>query len=236
MSESLEQRLHEYYTQTADGYDEAQIHEGDEHSYALMMLRGVLMEKRYQSLLDVGCGTGRTLSALQQSSLPMQLWGIEPVEALRRIAITKGLDSKLILEGSGYALPFADRSIDCVTAFGVLHHVEEPQRVIAEMLRVAKKAIFVSDHNIYGMGSLPTRFGKQMLRSLLGFRSLRFVMTKGRGYHDTNYDGIFYPFSVFEHLEQIKNQTRQMSLISTKGSPVRLYSQASHVAVMAFLN
>jgi SAM-dependent methyltransferase len=235
MSKHLEQKLEDYYTQTADWYDAAQIHSDDEHGYALMILRGILAGKGYRSLLDVGCGTGRAMGYLQQTELELEMVGIEPVEALRQMAIAKGIRPEQLLAGNGYDLPFADDSVDCVTAFGVLHHVKEPDRVIAEMLRVAKKAVFISDHNIYGWGNSPARLGKQLLRSLLGFQSLKWVMTRGRGYHDTVYDGVFYPFSVFDHLPQIKHHARQVSLISTKDSPVSLYSQASHLAVLALL-
>jgi ubiquinone/menaquinone biosynthesis C-methylase UbiE len=235
MPKPSEQKLEDYYTQTANGYDAAQIHTDDEHSYALMILRGILAEKGYRSLLDVGCGTGRAIDYLRRTELRLDLLGIEPVAALRQMAIAKGIRPEQLLIGNGYELPFADHSIDCVTAFGVLHHVEEPDRVIAEMLRVAKKAVFISDHNIYGWGNSPARLGKQLLRRL-GFQTLKWVMTRGRGYHDTDYDGVFYPFSVFDHLPQIRHHACQVSLISTKNSPVSLYSQASHLAVLALLS
>lgn len=49
---------------------------------------------------------------------------------------------------SSYELLFTDNSFDVVTEMGILHHVAEPERVVAEMLRVAKKAIFIMNLTI----------------------------------------------------------------------------------------
>jgi len=230
---SPEKKLEQYYARTAHSYDDSQFHENDEHFKALMFLRGAIAERNYQSLLDVGCGTGRALSYLKTAYPDLHTVGIEPVEELRQQAFAKGFTATEVISGNGQALPFPDKSFDCVVAFGVLHHVEHPEKIIAEIFRVAKKAVFLSDHNIYGWGSAPTRFSKQTARKLLGFQILKLLMTKGLGYHDTDYDGIYYPFSLFEHLPAIANGSKQMSLIATKGSPIHLYSQASHIAVFA---
>ncbi|AFY38000.1 Methyltransferase type 11 [[Leptolyngbya] sp. PCC 7376] len=235
MQESQEEKLVEYYQSSADQYDAMQLHEGDEHYNALMFLRGILAEKKYDSLLDVGAGTGRALFYLKEIFPDMDLTGVEPMSAMRQQAIKKGLSSEQIIEAQGQSLPFPNKSIDCVTAFGILHHIQDPEPVIKEIFRVAKKAVFISDHNIYGMGSSQTKFFKQLLRKSLGFHVLSQIMTKGKGYHDTDYDGIFYPFSLFEHLDGITNKATETFLLSTKGKAIDLYKDASHVAILAIL-
>ena len=45
----------------------------------------------------------------------------------------------------------------------MLHNVPSPDRVIAEMLRVARVAVFMSDSNDYGIGSPPKRLMKYAL-------------------------------------------------------------------------
>jgi hypothetical protein len=37
-------------------------------------------------------------------------------------------------------------------AFGALHHVARPGQVVADMLRVGAKAVFISDSNSFGQG------------------------------------------------------------------------------------
>lgn len=236
MSSNLDQKLEEYYSRNAISYDASQLHVDDEHYCALMFLRGVIADRQWQSMLDVGCGTGRALVYLKDAFPGMDLTGVEPVDALREKAMEKDLLASQIIKGDGRALPFSDNSFDCVTAFGILHHVEHPEIVITELLRVARKAVFISDHNIYGWGSRKTRLFKLVIRKMLGFSALKLTMTKGKGYHDTDYDGIFYPFSLFDHMPQLVSHSQRCSLISTKGKPVDLYSEASHIAVLALLS
>ena len=68
--------------------------------------------------------------------------------------------------GSGLQLPFPDASFDAVCEFGVLHHVEHPNAVVREMLRVSKTAIFLSDTNRFGRGRLFARLVKLALWKL----------------------------------------------------------------------
>lgn len=236
LSQQLNDKSQAYYTNTASCYDSTQLHTQDEHYNALMFLRGVIAEKQYSSLLDVGSGTGRALHYLSDACPTLHAVGVEPVEALRQVALSKGIAPAQLVAGDGYHLPFENDSFDCVTAFGVLHHTEHPAQVISEMQRVARKAVFISDHNIYGWGSSTSRTVKQIARKLLGFRALKFLLTRGLGYHDSTHDGIYYPFSLFDHLTQVKKFSNQIFIISTKGKPINLYSQASHLAVLAKLD
>lgn len=236
MSKNLEHKQYEYYARTAHKYDAMQLHENDEHYNALMFLQGLVIEKQYQSLLDVGCGTGRALIHLQGSCPNLSLTGIEPVEELGLEALSKGLESDQVICGDGRSLPFEDSSFDCVTAFGILHHIQDPGKVISEMFRVAKRAVFISDHNIYGWDNQSTRMTKQVIRKVFGFQMLKFLMTKGRGYHDSTHDGIYYPSSLFDYCSDIAHHSNQMLVISTKGKAWHLYSEASHLAVFANLD
>ena len=95
------------------------------------------------SVLDVGCGTGRGLQYFLERNARVRVHGIEPVPALIEQAVKVNLiPSHLITKGCGEALPFADQSFDAVFACGVLHHVQEPNRIVREMMRVSRKAVF----------------------------------------------------------------------------------------------
>jgi hypothetical protein len=76
---------------------------------------------------------------------------------------------------------YADGAFDVVTAFAVLHHVRRHGRVISEMLRVARRAIFISDTNNYGRGPhrLRTREGRAANVSSLAARELRLRRRQG---------------------------------------------------------
>ncbi|MEI6701919.1 MAG: class I SAM-dependent methyltransferase [Deltaproteobacteria bacterium] len=231
MDDVLKQR--EYYTRTAAQYDAGCAFDpNDEHFIAAALLSGLIDHYRISSLLDVGCGTGRALLYLRERHPNLKLSGIEPVVALRDIAISKGLSSDIVHCGNACNMDYPDGHFDCVTAFGVLHHIPHPDIAIREMKRVARHVIYISDHNIYGMGSWISKTFKQCMREL-GLRwLLKLLLTRGKGFHDTNWDGIFYPFSLLDHMRQIKLGMNQTFTFSTKGPAINLYRKASHIAVL----
>jgi len=224
----------EFYARTAAHYDAACSFDFyDEHFIGSATLCGLIKHYGIRSLLDVGCGTGRAILYIKHRYPDLVLHGVEPVGALRDLAIQKGLLSSEISEGDACQLAFPDASFDCVSAFGVLHHIPNPIEAIREMKRVAKKAIFISDHNVYGMGSAVSKSIKQMFRDCGLKGVLKFILTRGKGYHDTNWDGIFYPFSVVDYLSEIKFEQGQTFTFSTKGCAVNLYREASHIGVFS---
>src|SRR5439155_18441659 len=75
-------------------------------------------------------------------------------ELLNAAAVRHGISREVLDCASTLELPYSDGSFDAVVETGVLHHVPDPARAIAEMLRVSRKAVFLSDSNIYGQGSI----------------------------------------------------------------------------------
>jgi SAM-dependent methyltransferase len=229
-SNDLSGKLRDYYEVNASWYDARQIQEEDEHQTALASFVGVALSHGCRSLLDVGCGSGRGLEAFRKALPQMELHGIEPVQAFRNLAVEKGFSPESILPGNASKLPFPDGSIDAVMLLGVLHHLEDPRPALLEAVRVAGKAVFISDHNIYGWGSPLTCLGKRVIRKTLGFGALKFLMTRGKGHHDTKHDGIFFPFSLLDHLELLSGSVRHPQLLVTKGRLGPSLNGASHLA------
>ncbi|HEU0250428.1 MAG TPA: class I SAM-dependent methyltransferase [Solirubrobacteraceae bacterium] len=90
--------------------------------------------------LDLGCGDGRNLVALQQGGLDVVGLDIS-MTALRRadrLLRARGRAAPLIL-GDILSLPFADHTIDTVTALDVLGQVSDLAPVLAEVRRVLKE-------------------------------------------------------------------------------------------------
>jgi len=229
-----EQKQRQYYQKTASVYDSMQAFDKlGEHFVATAMLRGLLELYQVQSLLDVGCGTGRTLSYLQEVAPELQLFGVEPVQSMVDECLNKGFSSENVRIGNACQLNYPDSSVDCVSMFGVLHHVRDPRKAIEEAVRVAAKMIFISDHNIYGMGGAVSRTVKQAFRFLGQRRLLAFAMTRGKGFHDTDWDGVFYPFSLVDHFEYLKGVSSTTYSMSTKTPAINLLRDASHIAIAA---
>jgi ubiquinone/menaquinone biosynthesis C-methylase UbiE len=86
--------------------------------------------------LDLGSGTGRFAPALAAAFGPVT--GVEPADAMRRIAETTGHPGVEYLNGSAEAIPLPDGSVDYTVMFLVWHHVRDQARAIAELTRVIR--------------------------------------------------------------------------------------------------
>lgn len=221
-----------YYAATANQYDDMQVKEQDEHSFALCFLVAALDYFRVRSILDVGSGTGRALLHIKRSRPDLRLVGIEPVKELREVGYSKGLSEMELIDGDATNLQFSPGQFDLVCEFAVLHHLRKPELAVSEMLRVANKAIFISDSNNFGQGSPAVRTVKQLINFFGLWKIADLMKTRGTGYTISEGDGLAYSFSVFNHYKQIQEQCKSIHLFNTKDGHVNPYATASHVALL----
>jgi SAM-dependent methyltransferase len=86
-------------------------------------------------LLDVGCGRGYFLARVREARPDLELVGCDVVDKS---------DGSFRFETAFIEkLPFPDRSFDIVTCSHTLEHITNPQAAVAELKRVAKRALFV---------------------------------------------------------------------------------------------
>jgi SAM-dependent methyltransferase len=202
-----------YYTETAAHYDRMHAHEAGDDDAAMQILFSVLRNLEVRTVLDVGSATGRGLPRLAEGLSNTLICGVEPVEALVRQGISSGVNKGLpLLLATGDALPFADKSFDAVCAFGMLHHVPEPARVIQEMLRGARNVVVIFDANRFGQGPLPLRIIKLLLYKLKLWNVFDFLRTLGKGYQVSAGDGVFYSYSVYDNFHQIRQWADSVDL------------------------
>jgi SAM-dependent methyltransferase len=214
-----------FYKQQAEHY----IHDEPGHSLALQIMRGLMSFYDCRSILDVGAGTGRVLGWLRDMQFDGTAEGVEPVPEMREQAKKRGIDVK---SGDAMNLAYPDASFDTVSAFSVLHHVPHPERAIAEMLRVARRMIFISDGNNFGQGSRFSRTIKQAIDAAGLWPVANFIKTRGRGYHIAPGDGLVYSYSVFSNLKTIRASCEIVHTMNISDSPDRdMYRSASHVIV-----
>jgi len=211
---SRAERQAQYYGSSASAYDATHIRSGDEHEVALRYMTALMKAHGLRTILDVGTGTGRVIPPLQASGFDVV--GIEPVKALLDKAAEKSLAGTVLVLGRGDNLPFPDQSFDAVCEFGVLHHVERPQDVVAEMLRVARSAIFLSDTNRFGRSSVFSRLSKLLLWKCGLWRAAYRVRKGGKNCDISECDGIAYSYSVYDSFDQIDRWASSVFAIPTK--------------------
>lgn len=93
-------------------------------------------------LLDVGCGAGNDAFELAQLvGSDGRVFGIDTSESMIKEARARAEAAHLPLEyhvADAYQLPFAENSFDGCQASRIFEHLGEPERALAEMVRVAR--------------------------------------------------------------------------------------------------
>jgi ubiquinone/menaquinone biosynthesis C-methylase UbiE len=101
--------------------------------------RGLIRPRSW--LLDVGCGPGRATAKLVD--LDIDILAFDVSKAMVRLAAERfrGPEVKartIFMAADAMRFPVRSASLDCVMAYGVLHHVPDPPRVCREIDRVLR--------------------------------------------------------------------------------------------------
>jgi ubiquinone/menaquinone biosynthesis C-methylase UbiE len=88
--------------------------------------------------LDVGTGAGALAFAL--APLAREVVGLDPVPELLELARARALPNTQFVRGDGTSLPYPDGDFDLAGTHRTLHHVAQPERVVAELARVTRPA------------------------------------------------------------------------------------------------
>ena len=111
-----------------------------------------------QSVLDVGAGAGEDLRALAELVSP----------GGRAVGVDSSPASPEVLLADACALPFDDDSFDACRCDRTLQHVADPQRALAEMVRVTRPGgvVLVSEvrHRVQGGVSLSPEDAERALK------------------------------------------------------------------------
>jgi len=114
----------------------------------VMQLRELRRFRRIRPLgagarvLEIGCGRGTGALLVSRAFLPRRIDGIDIDPRMVRLARRRSrrggacrLDFRV---GDAQHLPFADRSMDAVFNFGIIHHLEDWRAGIREIARVLR--------------------------------------------------------------------------------------------------
>jgi SAM-dependent methyltransferase len=131
--------------QARDYYEDARLWSAERYETSEEQRRigiaAALLPPSATSLLDVGCGNGAFLRALEQTT-SLRLAGVEPSAAARAAAVC----ATPVHEAGADSMPFPDGAFDVVSALEVLEHLPLPiyEPAKREMRRVAGRFVMVS--------------------------------------------------------------------------------------------
>jgi ubiquinone/menaquinone biosynthesis C-methylase UbiE len=104
------------------------------------VLRGLITNGKVEAVskvLEVGCGTGNYITALE-GVVGCSCWGIDPSEQM--LAKARKQSSRISFQfGRAEELSLPDHFFDLVFSVDVIHHVEEPVGYFLEAHRVLKR-------------------------------------------------------------------------------------------------
>ncbi len=128
-----------YFAANADAWDTIRaLHVAEDAVEAAV--RDAIGERQFDSLLDLGTGTGRMLELLHP--LYSRAVGIDASPSMLAVARANldraGIANVQVRLGDIYNLPLGRDSFDVVTVHQVLHFLDDPERALAEAARVLR--------------------------------------------------------------------------------------------------
>lgn len=96
----------------------------------------------FNSLLDVGCGTGTLLSSISGRMNVSELYGIDPSEKMIKIARRKKINRCQFYLEPIENLSLLNSTIDCVVSTTAFSHFSDERKALNQIHRVLKKTGF----------------------------------------------------------------------------------------------
>jgi SAM-dependent methyltransferase len=92
------------------------------------------------SVLDLGCGDLQIATALSARVRGARVLGLDVLDPGRTAPLAAGIDFRTY---DGHVVPLPDRSVDVTYLAFVLHHVDDPDRLLREAIRVTRTRVIV---------------------------------------------------------------------------------------------
>ena len=131
------------YAKAAEKYNELEPHFFPENQLKVKNILKTIRQQSGPKLLDIGCGTGFIIDLAKD--LFAEIHGVDiSIEMLNRVDTSSGNITLHNIEIEN--LPFENEYFDTVTAYAVLHHLEDYETVLNEVYKVLKhNGIFYVD-------------------------------------------------------------------------------------------
>jgi ubiquinone/menaquinone biosynthesis C-methylase UbiE len=128
----------EFHRLLAAQYEQQPFFQEHNRSRVQSLLQELAKSTAAERLLDIGCGTGFILDLAHD--IFKKVDGIDITsEMLQKVRQRPNLTTQL---ASAEELPFPDETFDAVTAYSVLHHLDDLTRVFREVRRTLRRGGF----------------------------------------------------------------------------------------------
>lgn len=134
--QDFEKLSKDFFDMKASVYDKEELEICSEDSCLAVLEQ--IQDKKYKSLLDIGCGTGHLISLLSKNKKADYV-GLDLSSEMVSVANKKKIKYATFVEGSADKLPFSKKSFDIVTCSESFHHYPDENKAMREAYRVLKK-------------------------------------------------------------------------------------------------
>lgn len=125
-------------TDIAATYDRGRDHGPEFLDLWMNVVASHVKDQCIQTILDLGCGTGRFTEALA-IRFDAQVIGVDPSKKMLEQARSKPLDQRIRYElGRGESIPLPDNSVDLIFMSMIFHHFDNPALAAKECRRVLR--------------------------------------------------------------------------------------------------
>jgi SAM-dependent methyltransferase len=98
------------------------------------ILRQALTRKKNARILDIGCGTGETMSFLERWLVDPSVYGVDNSQQATAFARARGHENVTLIDA--LTLPFEEHFFDNVLLLDVMEHIEDDLALLVEASRV----------------------------------------------------------------------------------------------------
>lgn len=110
-----------------------------QENYELPILRKMISLDKFESILEIGCGSGNGTKIIKKYFNPRRITAIDLDEKMIKIAKEKNNDANInFTVGDASKLNFPDKEFDAVFDFGIIHHIPNWKECISELKRVLR--------------------------------------------------------------------------------------------------
>jgi SAM-dependent methyltransferase len=106
-----------------------------------------LVELEGRSVIDVGCGDGTYTAELAARAAPLRIVGLDPAARAIAAATSRYPELRFEIGGTDW-LESTDERFDVAIVRGVLHHADDPERLVRAVANIARQIVVIEANGL----------------------------------------------------------------------------------------